>query len=87
MIEFALTIFLRVTVNSEVERLQEASHITGNKDYFDAAIFVSAQNFVCLLTFEDNKNHKIFLIRLCRFSVTYGNTILSIDFNDSFSLL
>ena len=87
MIEFALTIFLRVTVNSEFERLQEASHITRNKDYFDVAIFVSAQNFVCFLTFEDNKNHKIFLIRLCRSSVTYRNTISSINFNDSFSLL
>ena len=46
MIELALTIFVRVTVNSEVERLQEVSLINGNKDYLDVAIFVSAQKFV-----------------------------------------
>ena len=78
MIEFALTIFLRITVNSEVERLPEASHISGNKDYLDVAIFALAQNFVCYLTFEDMKNHKSFLIRLNHSSS---------NFSDSFSLL
>ena len=81
MIEFALTIFLRVTVDNEVERLQEASHISGNKDYLDVAIFVSAQNVVCYLTFEDIKNHKSFLIRLNQPLSRFGD-IRQYDFVD-----
>ena len=72
MIEFALTILLSVTVNSEVERLLEASHISGKKDYLDVAIFASAQNFVCYLTFEDIINHKSFLIRLKQSLLLFG---------------
>ena len=60
MIELALTIFVRVTVNSEVERLQEVSLINGNKDYLDVAIFVSAQKFVCYLTFKTSKITRAF---------------------------
>ena len=43
---------------------QEASHISGNKDYLDVTVFVLDQNFVCYFTFEDIKNRKSFLIRL-----------------------
>ena len=81
MTEFALTIFLRVTINSGVERLQEASHISGNKEYLDVAIFVSAQNFVCYLTFEDIKNHKSFLIWLNQSLSLFGD-IRQYDFVD-----
>ena len=60
MIELAHTIFVRVTVNSEVERLQEVSLINGNKDYLDVAIFVSAQKFVCCLTLKHQKSQELF---------------------------
>ena len=81
MIEFALAIFIRVTINSEVERLQEASHISGNKDYLDVACFVLAQNFVCYLSFEDIKNYKSFLIRLNQ-SLSLLGDIRQYDFVD-----
>ena len=81
MTEFTLTILLRVTVNSEAKRLQEASHISGSKDYLDVAIFVLAQNFVFYLTFEDIKNPKSLLIRLNQPLSRFGD-IRQYDFVD-----
>ena len=81
MIEIAFTIFLGIAVNNEVERLQEVSHISGNKNYLDVAIFTLAQNFVCYLTFEDIKNHKSFLIRLNQPFSRFGD-IPQYDFVD-----